>query len=106
MHYSVIHVGDGLIEVGFNPDAPASNDVLVQEAHEQSLVLKKDESLFGKVARINGAASLPVAMAIASNLCHVVPAVACFDPKMGKYVVAISHSPDYKVGDLIEFTGG
>lgn len=102
MHYSAIHEGDGLVRVGFVPDAPADNSILVQEAHAASLALKGDPSLHGKVIRINGAASLPVAMAIAANLAHIAPAIACFDPKLSKYVVCISHSPDYKVGDLID----
>lgn len=101
-HYKVEHIGDGLIKVGFVPENPADNSVLVQEAHEASLKLKSDSALHGKVIRINGAASLPVAMAIASNLAHIAPAVAAFDPKLGKYVVAISHSPQFKVGDLID----
>ncbi len=101
MHYSIKHQGDGLIKIGFIPENPADNTVLVQEAHEASLNLKGDSTLHGKLIRINGAASLPVAMAIASNLAHISPAIACFDPKLGAYVVAISHSPNFKVGDLI-----
>lgn len=101
-NYFVQHVGNGLIKIGFVDGAPASNDILVQQAHVLSLALKSDSTLHGNVARINGPASLPVAMAIASNICHVVPAVACFDPKLGCYVVAISHSPNYSVGDLID----
>jgi hypothetical protein len=28
--------------------------------------------------------------------------VAVFDPKLGKYVVAVSHGTDHNVGDLID----
>jgi CRISPR-associated protein Csx3 len=56
----------------------------------------------GEVIRVNGPASLPVAMVLAHKLAHLYQAVACFDPKLGKYVVAIAHGDKYAVGDLVE----
>ena len=52
--------------------------------------------------RVNGPASLPVAMVLCHKLAHRYQAVACFDPKLSKYVVAISHGGKYAVGDLLD----
>jgi CRISPR-associated protein Csx3 len=77
---------------------PADNDLLVPAAIAavQSLGLKG-----GKGLLFNGPASVPIAMALAHLVAHLYQFVACFDPKMGRFVVAISHSPDYRPGDII-----
>jgi CRISPR-associated protein Csx3 len=41
-------------------------------------------------------------MVLCHKVAHLFGAVACFDPKLAKYVVAISHDPAYAVGDLID----
>jgi CRISPR-associated protein Csx3 len=56
----------------------------------------------GKIIKLNGPASLPVAVLISHELAHLYEVVAVFDPKIGKYVVSISHGPDYTPGDLID----
>lgn len=56
----------------------------------------------GQVVRLNGPASLPVAIAIAHEIGHLFGAIAAYDPKLGKYVVAVSHDPAFAVGDLID----
>jgi len=56
----------------------------------------------GKLIKINGPASLPVAMAIAHAIAHLYEVVGVFDPKLGKYVVAVSHGNEYRPGDLID----
>jgi CRISPR-associated protein Csx3 len=92
-----------LMSVGFG-DEPANNSVLVKEVFSIIERLKNQviESHKGTALRITGAASLPVACVLASALAHIVPALAVFDPKLGKYVVSISHSPAYFVGDLLD----
>jgi CRISPR-associated protein Csx3 len=55
----------------------------------------------GKLIKINGPASLPVACVLAHRLCHLFGVVAVFDPKISGYVVAITHDPAFKVGDVI-----
>ncbi len=78
---------------------PASNDVIVKDA-VQGL---KDLGLSGgPILKINGPASLPVAVALAHGVTHLYGAVAVYDPKLGKYVVSVSHNPDFSVGDLID----
>ena len=87
-----------MFKVGFNPAQPAQNDVLCKDA---AAALDACGELGGKVALINGPASLPVAMVIAHRLAHLYGAVAGFDPKLNSYVVAIAHGGEYAVGDLI-----
>jgi len=52
--------------------------------------------------KINGPASLPVACVLTHKVAHLYGAIGVFDPKIGKYVVCITHNPAYKVGDLID----
>lgn len=55
----------------------------------------------GKLVKFNGPAALPVAMALAHAVAHLFGAVACFDPKLGGYVVCITHAPEYALGQLL-----
>jgi CRISPR-associated protein Csx3 len=78
---------------------PAQNDAITRDAVE---AVRSLELQGGKVVKLNGPASLPVAIAIAHEVAHKFGAVAAFDPKLGKYVVAVSHDPSLTVGDLID----
>ena len=78
---------------------PGSNDEIVQDA--KAAVEAVSEEVMGKTVLLNGPASLPVAFVLAHTLNHICPAVAVFDPKMGKYVVAVTHTGDYRVGELL-----
>jgi len=77
----------------------AHNNLIVRDAVAEIRELKLQG---GQVVRLNGPASLPVAIAIAHEVGHLYGAVAAFDPKLGKYVVSVSHDPQYAVGDLID----
>lgn len=100
-----------LFKVGFGD--PAQNDTIVRDAESRmteilAAAAEKPESAddmgpvnYGELALVNGPASLPVAMVLAHKLGHLFGAVACFDPKMGKYVVSIAHGGKYAVGQLI-----
>ncbi len=90
-----------LLRVAFGD--PAQNDQIVKDAVERlGELVATGELSGGPVIRINGPASLPVAVVIAHAVAHIYGAVAVFDPKLGKYVVAVSHDPQLKVGDLID----
>ncbi|KKS93526.1 MAG: hypothetical protein UV70_C0009G0004 [Parcubacteria group bacterium GW2011_GWA2_43_13] len=78
---------------------PAQNDVIVRDAVAAVQALNLEG---GKVIRLNGPASLPVAIAIGHVVAHLYGAVAAFDPKLGKYVVAVSHDPEFEIGQLID----
>lgn len=92
---------DGVLKVGFG--TPAQNDQIVKDAATRlDEIVKSEELAGGEVIRVNGPATLPVAMVLAHKLAHLYQAVACFDPKLSKYVVTIAHGEKYTIGDLIE----
>lgn len=96
---SVSTVPATLFKVGFGE--PAQNDQIVKDA-DQCLADLGIEG--GKIALVNGPASLPVAVVIAHRLVHLYGVVGIFDPKLAAYVVAASHDPDYPLGSLIPAT--
>jgi CRISPR-associated protein Csx3 len=99
--YKVEHKGDGLVMVGFGDEA-ANNDLIVKEALILARGIVDELELHGKVVRINGAASLPVAMVLCKVFSGVALAVAAYDPKLQKYVVVVSNNRKYVIGDLID----
>jgi CRISPR-associated protein Csx3 len=99
--YNIVLSNEGTLKVWFA--TPAQNDQIVKDASARLDELMSTGALRGgDVIRIDGPASLPVAMVLAHKLAHLYQAVACFDPKLSKYVVAIAHGDRYAVGDLIE----
>jgi CRISPR-associated protein Csx3 len=87
---------------------PANGDQIVQDA-----VARLDEMLAlgelsgGKLLKIDGPASIVVSYLIAHKISHLYGAIAVFDPKIGKpgykaYIVAATHTPAYKLGEIIE----
>jgi CRISPR-associated protein Csx3 len=98
--YKIEKSGD-VLKVGFG--SPAQNDQIVKDAEARlDEMVNSGELAGGEVIRVSGPASLPVAMVLAHKLAHLYQAVACFDPKLSKYVVAIVHGDKYAVGDLVE----
>jgi CRISPR-associated protein Csx3 len=89
--------GVDTVEIGFG-DCPATNDELVPAATAAlaSLSLGGGEGI-----RFTGPASLPVAMALAHQVAHLYGYVACWDPKLSAFVVAISHHPRYRSGQRL-----
>ena len=85
------------LKIGFGESG--RNDEIVVDA--KAAVEAVSEEVMGKTVLLNGPASLPVAFVLAHTLNHICPAVAVFDPKMGKYVVAVTHTGDYRVGELL-----
>ena len=88
-----------VVRIGFNPEAPASNNVIVVDA--TTAITAVVEQLHGKVVLFNGAASLPATMALTHAVVHVAKAVGGYDPKLGAYVIAVSHDPAYVVGQVV-----
>lgn len=90
-----------VLKIGFG--VPAQNDQIVPFVETRlGEMIQSGEISGGEVIRVNGPASLPVAMVLAHKLGHLYQAVACFDPKLSKYVVAIAHGDSYNAGDLID----
>lgn len=79
---------------------PAENDQIVLDAREQ-LGRIKPLVMGPGCLKINGRMSVQVAAVIASELAHICAALAFFDPKVGVYIVCVTHSPDYHFGQVI-----
>jgi len=95
--YNVILLANNVLKMSFG--APAQNDMMVKDAVASVKALNLQG---GKLIKLNGPASLPVAIAIGHEVGHLYGAITCFDPKLAKYVVAISHDPDFEIGQLID----
>lgn len=96
-----IELKDGILRVNFGE--PAQNDQIVKDAAARlEEMASAGELLGGPLLRINGPISIPVAFVLAHKLAHIYGAVGFFDPKLGKYVISITHNPAYKLGDLID----
>ena len=92
---------DDILRVAFG--GRAQNDQIVRDATARLEEMYSNGELDGGgLLKVNGPASLPVAMVLAHKLAHLFDTVACYDPKVNKYVVAISHSPKYAIGEWIE----
>ncbi len=93
---------DQILKINFGE--PAQNDQIVRDATTRLDELITNGQLSGgPLLKINGPASLPVAFVIAHKVAHLYGAIAVYDPKLGsKYVVCITHSPAYNLGDLID----
>ena len=99
--YTITRDNDGILRVAFG--ISGSNDQIVKDADMRLDAMRNAGELSGGgLLKINGPASIPVAMVLAHKVSHLFGAVACFDPKLNRYVVAISHSPKYAVGDMID----
>jgi CRISPR-associated protein Csx3 len=96
-----IELDGELLNVGFAN--PAQNDQIVRDAAARlDEMAEFGELKGGQLLKINGPASLPVACVLAHKVAHLFGAVGVFDPKLGKYVISITHNPTYKLGDLID----
>jgi CRISPR-associated protein Csx3 len=83
-------------------------DQIVRDAKAQLQQLIDSGQLSGgKLLKINGRSTVLASFVMALELAHLYGAIAVFDPKLGtpeldRYIVTISHTPDYQVGDTID----
>jgi len=102
-----INLEGDTLKVGFNPKVKAEGDQVVKDAAAQLDKLEDLEKLKGKLLKIEGRASVLASYVIAHKIAHLYGAIAIFDPKIGdkgldKYIVAISHEENYRVGDTFD----
>lgn len=96
-----IDLKDDVLQVAFGE--PAQNNQIVKCASARLEEMSQIGGLTGgQLLKINGAASIPIAFVLAHKVAHLYGAVGCFDPKLGKYVICITHNPAYQLGDLID----
>jgi CRISPR-associated protein Csx3 len=101
MNLESLDDGD-LLRVKFGE--PAQNDAIARDAAAAlEELIAGGQMVGGKVLRVNGPMSMPVAFVVAHRVGHLYGAIAVYDPKIGgKYVVSISHNPEYTVGMLLD----
>lgn len=81
----------------------ASNDEIVSYVEKQlKQKIETKEISGGEIIKLDWPASLPVAVVLAHKLAHLYGTIAVWDPKLGKFVVAVSHSGNFKVWDMIQ----
>jgi len=90
--------GDTLLRLSFGKSA--LNDQIVRDAIKR---LSELDISGGELVKLNGPASLPVAIAIAHHIMHKFSYIGVYDPKLDKYVIVVAHGPVHKIGDLIGF---
>lgn len=99
--YTITVAPGNILKVSFGE--PAGNDRIVRDADsELQKLIQSEQVKGGKLLKINGPASMPVAMLLGHRLAHLYEIIACFDPKLGKYVVVSSHGVDCTLGDLLD----
>lgn len=92
---------DEILRISFGQ--PADNNQIVKDAAARLEEMSQTGELpGGQLLKINGPVSIPVAFVLAHKLAHIYGAVGFYDPKLNKYVISITHNPNYKLGDLID----
>lgn len=96
-----IELKEDTLHISFGESA--QNDEIVKDAAARLEEMAQSGILRGgQLLKIIGPTSIPVAFVLAHRLCHLYGAIGCFDPKLGKYVICITHNPAYNLGDLID----
>jgi CRISPR-associated protein Csx3 len=96
-----IELKDDILRISFGE--PAQNDQIVKDAAARlEEMVTNGELTGGSLIKINGPVSIPVAFVMAHKVAHIYSAVGIYDPKLTRYVISITHNPEYKLGDLID----
>jgi len=97
-----------VLRVEINNAVQADGDQIVRDVKAQLQELINSGQLTGgKLLKINGRSTVLASYVIALELAHRYSAIAVFDPKIGdrgldRYIITISHTPDYQVGDRVD----
>jgi len=97
-----------ILKVGFGD--PGQGDQIVRDvAMQLDDMLSAQKFACGPLLKINGRSSVLVSYVIAHKLAHLYGAIAVFDPKIGergldRYVITISHTPAYRIGDVLDLS--
>ena len=90
-----------VLKIGFGE--AAQNDQIVRDvAARWQEISNLGELSGGQLIKINGPASVPVACVLVHKVSHLYGGIGVFEPKLGKYVIAITHNPEYNLGDLVD----
>lgn len=105
----LIYWEDGVLIAQINNGVQADGDQIVRDATAQLAKLIESGQLPGgkQILKIKGRATVLASFAIANQVAHLYGGVAVFDPRLGergldKYVVTLSHTKDYQVGETVD----
>lgn len=94
-----VEIAEGVTRLAVSLGVAADNGTIVQEVQ---LAMEEADLPGGELLCIHGGISLPAAYTLSHACAHVYAAIAVWDPKIQRYVVSISHSPHYEVGEYLE----
>jgi CRISPR-associated protein Csx3 len=104
----IIRYETDLLQINLNQTVVAEGDQIVKDtkAQLQQLIEDGQLSLSKNPLKINGKCPVLASFVIACQVAHLRKAIAVFDPKVGTeelggYVITISHSPNYALGEMI-----
>ena len=83
-------------------EAASNNEIVRYVEHQLKQKIEKKEILGGEIIKLDWPASLPVAVVLTHKLAHLYGAIAVWDPKLGKFVVSVSHSGKFEVWNTLE----
>ncbi|MBH8561138.1 CRISPR-associated protein Csx3 [Nostoc sp. CENA67] len=101
-----INLEGDVLKVRFG--TPANGDQVIRDAAARlEEMVASGELSGGKLLKIDGPASVAVSYLIAHKISQLYGAIAVFDPKIGRpgyktFITAVSQTPAYKIGELIE----
>ncbi|NEP56089.1 MAG: hypothetical protein F6K31_03565 [Symploca sp. SIO2G7] len=99
----VIRREGDILRVQINNAVQVDGDQIIRDAKAQLQGLIDSGQLSGgkQLLKINGRSTVLASFVIASALARSYRAIAVFEPKLDCYIVTISHTQDYCVGDTI-----
>lgn len=96
-----IELHEDTLKISFG-EASSNEQIVKDAAARLEEMAKSGELRGGQLLKITGPTSIPVAFVLAHRLCHLYGAIGCYDPKLGKFIICVSHNPKYNQGDLID----
>jgi len=103
----LMNVEGDTLKVNFNQDNRTTGDILVKDAVARlDELINSGQLRGGYLLKINGPISLLISYAFAHKLADLYGAIAVSDTRLNAYVVVISNSPKYKIGDRLDFDNG
>ncbi|MEO0969554.1 MAG: CRISPR-associated protein Csx3 [Cyanobacteria bacterium J06639_18] len=96
-----IELQDETLQVNFG-ESSQNDDIVKDVVARLEEMNSMGKMTGGQLLKINGPIFIPVAFVLAHKVSHMYGAVAVFDPKIGKFVICITHNPVYKLGELID----
>lgn len=94
---------NGILQVGYNHNVAAENNhVIVYIEKRLNELIEENYFAPGKLLKINGGSSLWLSIFIAYKLSGLYQTIAWFEPRLNKYLVSMSNSDEYKIGQLVD----